>query len=285
MVARPSYKRIRKDYQSKNLSNPFFRKKVKPKSPRRRKILVLAYFLVIAGLVWFFFASPFWRIKKIEVSGLTRIGGVELEQIVWKEAGKRRGLVFHEDNIFLFKKNKAIAEILKVYSFAGADINKKWPDTLEVKVNERPYAFIFKEGSAYYYTSMDAYIIKEPAVSEEDKKKYFTLENKNAGTMISGNDKIDIKSDYLDFIFDLNSRLAAYPELPVDEYIIDHEFNTIKVQFVAGPIVFFRIQEDAGSQISRLILVKNEKIKDNFSKTNYIDLRYGDKIFINPDFN
>lgn len=284
MVSRPSYKKIKKDYQRKNLQNPFFRKKTKAKNPQRWKWLLTAALLIILFLIWFFFASPFWRLQEVKVSGLTRLNSSELEQLVWNEAAQRRGLFFQENNIFLFKSKAAIAKIIATYNFSGVAIKKKWPRTLELKVTERPYAFIFQEGSAYYYASADAYIIKEPAVSEADKKKYFLLENLNPGTLINSTDKINIKDEYLAFIFELNNRLNAYPELPVEKYIIDQEFNTVKVKFVAGPVVFFNIKEGTDVQINRLLLVKREKIKDNFSKTNYIDLRYGDKIFINPDF-
>jgi len=285
MVARASYKRIKKDYQHKNLHNPFFYKKSQRDNPRHRRWLLILIALVLLAAVWFFFAAPFWRIKIIEVSGLTRLNAVELQQVVWNETHNRRGVLFSELNIILFRKEPVSKNILESYNFAGAEIIKKWPDTLELKVIERPYAFILQEGSVYYYASADAYIIKEPAVTEEDKGKYFILENKNSGTMIAASDKINIEDDYLNFILDLNRRLAVYPELPVEKFIIDQEFNTVKVKFADGPTVFFSIKEEAAAQITRLLLVKKEKIKDNFSKTNYIDLRYGDKIFINPDFN
>jgi len=70
MISRPSYKKIRKDYQLKNLHNPFFHKKVKASNPHRWKWILSAIILVIISAVWFFLAAPFWRIQKIEVSGL-----------------------------------------------------------------------------------------------------------------------------------------------------------------------------------------------------------------------
>ena len=285
MINRPSYKKIKKDYQRKNLQNPFFHKKAKAKHPNRWRWFLLSIILAVLSAVWFFFAAPFWQLREVKITGLTRLNSAELENIIWSEVGNRRGLFFHETNIFLFKRQDVIDKIIATYNFSGAEIKKQWPRTLEIKVIERPYAFIFQEGSAHYYASADAYIIKEPAVSEEDKKKYFILENKNPGSLITDKEKIDIENDYLNFIFDLNNRLSAYAELPVERFVVDHEFNTVKVKFVAGPIALFNIQETAEAQINRLILVKKEKIKDNFSKTNYIDLRYGDKIFINPDFN
>lgn len=285
MINRPSYKKIKKDYQRKNLQNPFFHKKVKAKNPNRFKWIVAAVFLVFIFLIWFIFAALLWKINKIEVTGLTRLGSAELEQKIWSEADNRRWIFFSESNLFLFKRAALRDNIISTYNFSGTEISKKWPNTLVLKVIERPYAFIFQEGSAYYYSSADAYIIKEPAVSPDDMKKYFILENKNSDSLITTSEKINIKDDYLNFIFSLNTRLSAFPELPIERFIIDHEFNTVKVKFVSGPVVFFSVKESADVQINRLILVKREKIKDNFSKTEYIDLRYGDKIFINPDFN
>lgn len=285
MVFRPSYKRIKKDYQHKNLHNPFFHKKAKPKNPQRWKWCSLAILIAVIFIIWFFLAAPLWRVREVKVTGLTRLNSSELENIIWNETSNRRGLFFRESNLFLFREKVMIDNITAAYNLSGAEMIKRWPHTLELKVTERPYAFVFQEGNSYYYASADAFVIKEPAVSEEDKKKYFILENKNSGTLVTMGEKIDIKNEYLSFIFDLNQRLVAYPELPVEKFIIDQEFNTVKVKFVSGPVVFFKIQEGTDVQVNRLLLVKREKIKDNFSKTNYIDLRYGDKIFINPDFN
>jgi cell division septal protein FtsQ len=285
MVSHISYKKIKKDYQHKNFNNPFFHKKNKGAEAKRWRWLLIAIILLILTAIWFIFAAPLWRLEEINVSGLTRVSDTELRRVINDEMQNRRGLLFTEKNIFLFRSAAATENILAAYNFSGAEITKKLPRALEVKVTERPYSFIFQEGSNYYYASSDAYIIKDPAVAEEDKTRYLVLENKNFGTMITASEKINVASDYLNFVLDLSRRLAAYPELAVEKFIIDQEFNTIKVKFISGPIVFFNTKEEAGLQVNRLWLVKKEKIKDNFSRTNYIDLRYGDKIFVNPDFN
>lgn len=285
-MIRSSYlKKVKKDYQRKNTPNPFFRRKPKEKKSKGyyRWILICAPLLLIF-LTWLFFAAPFWSIQEVKVSGLTRLAPAEIEKIIWDSSNQRRGLIFSQRNIFLFDKKGAVKKIIDSYNFSGVQIIKKFPKTIEVKVNERPYAFLYQEGSALFYASADAYIIKEPAVKPEDKKKYFILESQNPASLIDEKNKINIKSDYLNFLFFLNSRLALHSDLPVEKYIIDAEFNTIKVKFVNGPQVFFNTKSEADSQIYYLLLVKNDKIKDNFSKTNYIDLRYGEKVYINPDF-
>lgn len=287
MVNKYYSKKIKKDYQRQNSQNPFFLRKKGGKRTGLLKWLVLLGISGLFFLIWFFLSSSFWRLQNLKIDGLTRISGLEIEKIIWDQAGKSRWLIFKQSNIFLFNKSEATGKIIADYNLAASAINKKWPHTLEIKVKERPYAFIFQEGNDFFHASADAYIIKEQAVSEEDKKKYFILENKNTSSLIGIKNKINIKSDYLNFILDLNQRLSAYPELAVEKFIIDQEFNMVTVKFVGGPSVYFNTRGGAGSaadQINNLLLVKREKIKDNFSRTNYIDLRYGDRIFINPDF-
>jgi len=87
--------------------------------------------------------------------------------------------------------------------------------------------------------------------------------------------------DYLNFILTLSKAISNYPELSVEKFEIDQGYRSVNVKFVNGPMVYFNTKLDAAEQLNRLILVKKEKIKDNFSKVNYIDLRYGDRLFIN----
>jgi cell division septal protein FtsQ len=229
-------------------------------------------------------AAPFWRIKNISVAGLTRLPSDPIINLVRQEAGQRRFLFFSENNLWLFKKKAAARAIMANYNFAQLTIVKKLPGTLIVKIGERPYRFIFEENGSFYYAADNGYVIKDAAVAEADKGKYVLVDNEASSSLLDTQNKINFKNNYLAFILDLSDQLALYPDLPVDRFIIDQEFNTLKVKFINGPLVYFNVSASALDQASRLELVKKEKIKDNFSRTNYIDLRYGDRIFINPEF-
>jgi len=280
MIKNNHFKKIKKDYQCKSLKNPFFHRQQGTCS-RLLKYLILVAILIIIGIIWFFLAAPVWHIKNINISGVTRLAPVEIEKIILAQTQERRYLIFKQTNLFLFDQEAASKKIIDDYNFASLEIKKKWPRSLEIKVGEKPYAFIFQEGSGLFYASRDAFLIREIAVSEEDKQKYFILENKNTTSLIGEKDKVIIKEAYLNFILNLAERLNLYPELPAERFIIDQEFNTVKVKFRNGPLVYFNTQVEATNQVERLLLVKKEKIKDNFSKINYIDLRYGGRIFIN----
>jgi len=208
----------------------------------------------------------------------------EIEKIVLEQGSESRWLFFKQSNIFIFDDKSVIKKITDNYNFAGLDIKKTWPRTITVKISERPYSFIWQEGSDLFYASSDAYAIKGPTVSDEDQKKYPILENKTGQALIGSRDKINLQDDFLGFFLGLNNELNEHPELEVEKFIIDSEFNTLQVKFLNGPVVYFNTRTMSTDQLTNFLLVKNAKIKDNFSKTNYIDLRYGDKIFINPEF-
>lgn len=278
---RPRRKNIKKDYQSKNLCNPFFRR---PKKTLNKKFLALIFFggfCLFIFFLWFFLAAPIWSIKEIKIEGLTRLNKSEIEDKVFNQEEFSTMGIFKQSNIWLFDSKRLKEEILGSYNFSSLEIIKKLPASIIIKISERPYAFIFEQEGKSQYASRDAHVITEEIVSEEDKQKYFILENRGGNNIISDVGKIILPEAYLDFIFNLTDYLKNSQELRVEKYIVDLELNTIKVKFKDGPEVYFNTRNDVYVQIERLILVKKEKIKDNFSNTKYIDLRYGDKIFIN----
>lgn len=272
---------IKKDYQRKNLCNPFFHKPKKKPNKRFYFLIIIAALVLLIFLIWFFLAAPFWRINNIKVEGLTRISDDEIINKVLTQENRSRYGLFKQTNIWLFDKDEVRESILASYNLASLEIIKRPNATVIIKVGERPYSFIFQQGNEFFYSAIDGFIIREAAVLEEDKTRYLILENRNQNSLIDEKNKINISDLYLGFILDLANQITIHPELSVERFIVDQEFNTIKVKFQNGPLVYFNTKTDAKSQIERLVLVKNDKIKDNFNKTNYIDLRYGDRIFIN----
>lgn len=275
------FKKIKKDYQRKNLHNPFFHKPKKKPNKRFFVCLTILFFLFLIFIFWFFYCSSFWQINNIKVEGLTRIPDTDIKNKIWEQTKKSRYALLKQNNIWLFDKSEVQESILHSYNLASLKIIKKPARTILVKVGERPYSFIFQQGNDYFYASSEGYIIREANVSDEDKAKYLILENKNTNNLIDDRNKISISDNYLNFILELANALTSKSELSVERFIIDQEFNTVKVKFRDGPLVYFNIKINAQIQVDRLVLVKKEKIKDNFNKTNYIDLRYDDRIFIN----
>lgn len=120
-------------------------------------------------------------------------------------------------------------------------------------------------------------------VGQAEKEKYFIIENKNKDSLIRSDGKIRLNEEYLNFIFSLNGELKLNGFI-LDRFIIaDQYYNSVFAKIVDGPQIYFNVNNDIKPQLENLILVKNNKIKDNFNRLEYIDLRYGDKIYFYPD--
>ncbi len=282
MIKRSHYNKIKKDYQNKKRHNPFFHKRQEGKYKYiKRGVFV---FVVLLVLIYFFLSASIWRWRNIKIEGLTnKVSPKKIIQTIKQQADNKRYLIFKQDNIFLFNTSEAEKNILHSFNFNSVKVTKSWFHTINVSIRERSYLFIFKEKDKMFFGSADAYLDKERTIKSTDFTRYFILENKSNKSLID-NDKININLAYLKFIINLNKYLSQKTSLKVERFILDQEFNTIKVKFKNGPLVYFNIKDNLIRQVKFLLLVKNKKIKDNFKKTNYIDLRYGNKIFINPDF-
>lgn len=278
------YKSVKRDYQKKSSPNPFFHKKAPHKKSNYTIFRLILVIIILGTITWFFLASPVFLIKNIKISGLSKVSEQGIDSLIQKQTQLKWGHIFHQSNIFLFDKKIATQDIEDKFNVAQVKIRKKYPSTLSLTLLERSYTFIFKEGSNFYYASADGYITPRSHLGPISPENYFLVENDSSSTMITAN-HIKISSDYLNFIISLHKSLSSHPDLKATTYILDSEFNTVKIKFKNGPLVYFSVNSSAKSQVDNLVLVKNEKIKDNFNRTNYIDLRYGNRIFINPDFN
>jgi cell division septal protein FtsQ len=280
-------KRLKKDYQRKNLKNPFFRQKKEKTNHRYKKFFILLSLIIFFTAIWFFFTAPLWKINTLEIKGLTRFDNSVITSIIEEKKEEKIMLIFKRSNIFLFKTEEVVNLIKEKFNLAGVKIKKNFPHKLIIEISERPYSFIYQEKEKLFFSSSDNYLIKELDLTSADREeatKYFIIENKNSISLIKENNRLDIDKDYLAFIFLLKQELDNYPELNIDRFIIsDQYFNSIFIKIKDGPQIFINVNDKAREQIERLILVKNTKIKDNFNKLDYIDLRYGDKLYFSPE--
>lgn len=280
-------RKLKKDYQRKNLKNPFFRRKQETPEKSYRKPIFISLVILVMALFWLIFAAPWWKIGQADIQGLTRFEGSEIENIIDENKNKSAMLVFSRSNIILFNSESTSQEIKEKFSLADVQIKKQLPNKIKVEISERPYSFIYQEAEKLFFASSDNYLIKEVdfmGADREEAGKYFIIENKNSSSLIKNETKLNLKSDYLDFVFALKKEFDNYPEIVLEKFIIsDQYFNSVFVKIKDGPQIFVNVNDNAREQIERLILVKNTKIKDNFNKLDYIDIRYGDKLYFSPE--
>lgn len=270
---------LKKDYQTKKLDNPFFNRKAKreKKISKRLKFISIFLFVLFIALFWLFLYSSLFTIKNIKVEGLTRMSGDSISNLAFEQSENWRLFVFKQKNIFIFSTDKLKEKIQADYNFNQIEISKKIPNTLVIKINERSCALILENSDGLCkFIDLDGYLIKELAVQDADREK-LPLVIDERGVLIDDN-KIDLDRNYLDFMLELNE-LIGKSDLKIDKFIVDKNPDTLRVTLKEGPFLMFSIKEDMEKQLNKLMILRNEKLKDTFKEIKYFDLRFGDKVF------
>ncbi|MDD5071804.1 MAG: hypothetical protein PHQ42_03655 [Patescibacteria group bacterium] len=295
------YKRRKKiDYQSKNLSNPFFHHRRKKKInfsigwSGKKKLTVFLILLLAGGLIWLIFSSAVFSINNVIVRGAIRIPPREIENLAWQQIREKKFVFLPQNNIFVFGKKEMEEKLGESYSFEKLTINKNLPHTLIIDVQEKSYAFIWCEEEKYYYADIDGYLINETNPLEIKQKKYPIIQNQGERKIINdfagGLGKIDVDDNYINYIIGLSRRFPGEKKeegdeaetsdsLIVEKFILDGEINTVKMSLADGPTIYFNTNEDQEKQIRKLMAIKEETLKNDFKNKNYIDLRHGDRVY------
>ena len=272
-------------YSTKDYVNPFFKKRPQRSRQSRRapatvktKVISFAILALLTTAIWLFFYSPYFEIKKVELNGGGRIDTKIIEDIAWRQVKDNFLLVFPQKNIFLFNKNRLLAQLEQKYSFDHIGINRKLPNTLIVEYSEKMYALIWQEENDFYYIDQTGGVIDNANLLEIEYKDYPIVENRTSKRIYE--DQITLSQENIDYILSLFNELKEYQELlKVERYIVDNEQRTIKVKILNGPEIYFNVQEDITRQLKKVLIIKNEKLQDDFNEKTYIDVRYGESVY------
>lgn len=313
--------RVRMDYSKKKLENPFHKTNHGIKRDElslRLKISCLALLGLLVALLYLMFFSAVFDIKKIQVTGLSRINAGEVEKLALEQSDENRFWLFRQKNLLIFDKNALTRTLMDTYHFKEIKIRKSLFHTLKINLSEREYSYVWQEKDKYYYIDQDGYLINELALNLPPVLVNESLATSSTSTILAATttvmaedyykstieaartatnnsypiivnigeehfkgDLVDIDRAYLEFTTQLNNKIKANnePDLTVKYFLIDKDFNTIKAVLNSGIVIYFSTKEDRDSQINNLLVLKKEKSDFNNIIKKKIDLRYGDKVY------
>jgi len=274
-------------YDTGDYANPFFpqgKKRGGYRLPWKAKVIVGGVLLFLAAGAWFFFYSNFFTIKNIDVQGGPIIEAGTMEKFARQQMNGDFFILWPQKNIFFFDSRKLADDLNAKYAFDRLEIKKKLPRTLIINFTEKKYAFIWQEGDKYYYADAAGDIITEVNLLEVEQKDYPIIDNLTGQATANNHIAVDKKySDYVLKLFRAFGDEAARGQLgddfKIERYVLDAEIDTVKVRTENGPEIYFNTEEPADKQINKLIIVKNEKLKDDFADKSYINLKFGDRVY------
>jgi len=272
-------------FKQKNYSNPFFKpyrhKDIyvgKPIKSRYFKFIIVLIFFVFIYFIWFLLFSDKYKIKTFEVTGNLKIFSEDIIGLAQKQAENNSLIIGSQKNIFLFNEEDFLSAIGEKYNFDKIEIKKKFPDKIFINVKEKEYTMTWLEDGKYYFSDNEGAVISEADPTGVNSKGYPLVENRGEKQKI-GN-KINVKKEYVDYVFKLfneikNNRVTYQ----IDRFIFENDYNTVIISLSNGPQLKFNINNDINEQFNRLEIFIKEKLKDSFKDAEYIDLRYGDRVY------
>ncbi len=275
-------KKIKKDYQSKSLNNPFFRSRNKNKGDKKNKkkyFYISIFFIFFVATIYIIFFSNIFKINNITINGLERLNSVDVQNYIQEKQDVNRLIFLSQDNLLFINTKDLASDIQKDFKLANASVDKKFFHSLEINLRERPIAFIWQDDDMRSFSDAIGCLITDALVTPDTQANLAILESESDLDYLKDDGCLDLDEEYFTALFNLNRELVSYPSLLVDKFIVSSELNSLVVDLNKGPNIIFNIKEDMLKQINKLLIIQQEQEEEQFLSLQYIDLRFGDLIY------
>jgi cell division septal protein FtsQ len=278
----------RLDYHTKVLQNPYYERETKNTTPRRRftlpkirlKIFLFSAssLLVFCGIVWLFIFSTVFKLTEITVNVPAKFSASDVQNMARSQSALSRWLL-PQTNLFVFDVDQLRQSINSQFAASSLSIKKNFPHKLAISFDEKVYRAIWQEGNSYYLVNQedDGAVPIIPADLKE--KKFPLIVNGGQPGFLNGQ-IVGVKektkaATYLFFNISTNTKYQVEKiEVPAGAGDI------IAIKILNGPKILFTTRADLDKQLNKLYTIINERLKADFSKKTYIDIRFNDTVYI-----
>src|SRR5699024_9661622 len=130
-------------------------KKQELQRKRRKFVFRIVKWLMLLGIIIggiiFALLSPIFNIKEISVSGNAQISSQTIISL---------SSLTIDQNIFNFRTSEIVDNIKENAYIDSVKVSRKFPDTVDIEVEERVTTFMLVYGNAYVYINNQGYILE-----------------------------------------------------------------------------------------------------------------------------
>jgi cell division septal protein FtsQ len=264
-----------KDYKDTDFRNPRLQKERDSRQRLKSRLFFGSIVFSIAGLFYFLFYSPYFELKEISVNGLQQINPETMKEMIDEYRIERHWLIFSHNCYWFFDKDELAKKITEKYWIDYIDMKKLWPNRIIIDVGERESAVNWLSGDKCYRLDLTATAIEFC----EAGSALMTIKDLNEMPVEIG--KSPLSEDLLEQLIRIDQSLkmiAANYHFKISNYEIKDK--SLEVKIADGFSVFFNLAQSDYQQIERLeLLMKQNDVLENLAKLQYIDLRFGEKLF------
>src|SRR3989344_4312470 len=138
------------DFKKTSSSGAPIRRRTKSNYGGREKMMLIIFLIVVGGWIYTFYFSPLFAIKNIHIDGLEKISKSSIEDL----------LNVSGHNIFRFNPTKATEAVKDAFFIENITINKIYPSTIAVTINEKHAAFELNMPHYKYLLDDDGVVVE-----------------------------------------------------------------------------------------------------------------------------
>ncbi len=242
---------------------------------RKQKIIRIIYAIIFVLLLQSIFQAPFLSLKKIELKGNSFYQEEEVKKYIIDKLAERRGLLFQNNNFFLFNSDKLRDQLITQYNLNDAKVRKIFPQKIKIEFIEKTSQFIWQKNGAYYLLDAKGQFngqineLNDQYIILEDSRSYQPQNNEN----IFRPDEIEL----IQVIIELwEAKLASTAQIKA--IAIGDDWSSFDIKTNLSYVIKINPQNEPVKQLEnyRQVLLAGNVVGTDI---NYIDLRYGDKAY------
>jgi cell division septal protein FtsQ len=293
-------------------SHPF-RSAAKPSSA---KIKVILFFTLLAFWIACLAYIPYFKINKIEYSGLNNTSKKELDEFINQQfLNKKSRLPLN--NYFFISADKISKNLDNTFSFDTVEVNKVFPDKLEINVREKTSSVIYDNGQKYFLLDSGGTVIKYLAdveARETTKKTISTIPDLSLVTSSTTSTLMMINTSTYEHTPNnekINKLFGQYPII-YDRRGISTEIkqtNVLPADYISAVLSWYKYLNEQGRMSPKFFILDDlnsgiaidtnlswniifqpkkdtatqlttfKEILPSIKPKDYVDLRFGEKVY------
>ncbi len=243
---------------------------------RRKKRLSRIIFLIfIILLIQSIFQARFLSLHKVVVLNNQDVSSEAVANFAQDKLNVRRYLFFKNNNFFLADTAKLALELKDNFNLNSVSLKKKFPNKLEIRLEEKVSQFIWLKDGAYYLIDGQGALNRQIEAPDE---KYVILDDQRSYKPAADQDIF--RADEIKAIQDIyaywQKEISSHSRLA--RIIISDNWAELRLQSNLGFYVKINASINTDEQLLNL---KRAIVAGNLQGTDidYIDVRFSDKIY------
>lgn len=239
------------------------------------RAVLLSLILFIVVIIY----SPLFRIRNVIITQSdSRIINSKIDQLVKSYIAKPKFFIIPQNNLLLFSPGACSDYLKEQVYLSDLDFSRQWPSVLRLSIKQNPVVAIWQSGPDLYLVDKRGVVVQK-IDTQYDEPNLFMVKNNlspiKLGDTVMTEGVTKFVSEFIE--------VWKNKDLPVaiDYFsLIEGDLPTLYVITKEGWQVKVSSINSAEEQVLSVLQILQQKFKDTRSQLDYLDVRYGSRVFI-----